>query len=86
MVNTHKRIENGLKVLTYYTTRPWHFQNNKLYAIYDSLTETDKQIFYTNHEEIDKDSFMLNYILGARKYCAKEDISTLPKARKLLRR
>lgn len=86
MVNTHRRIENGLKVLTYYTTRPWHFQNKKLYEIYDSLDEVDKQLFYTNRDDIDKETFMLNYVLGTRKYCAKEDMSTLPKARKLLKR
>lgn len=86
MVNLHKRIENGLKILTYYTTRPWHFQNKKMYAIYDSLEEKDREVFYTNQEEIDKDAFMHNYILGARQYCAKEDPSTIPKARKLLKR
>lgn len=86
MVNLHKRIENGLTVLTYYTTRPWHFQNKKLYDIYNSLEAKDKEIFYTNYDEIDNDAYMHNYILGARKYCAKEDPSTLPKARKLLKR
>lgn len=86
MVNTHRRIENGLKVLTYYATRPWHFQNKKLYAVLDSLDDNDKNIFYTNNEKIDRDSFMLNYILGTRTYCVKEDPSTLPKARKLLKR
>lgn len=86
MVTTQKRIENGLKVLTYYTTRPWHFQNKKLYAIYNSLGDKDREIFYTNEEEVDRDAFMLNYILGTRKYCAKEDLSTLPQARKLLKR
>lgn len=86
MVNAHKRIENGLTVLRYYTTRPWHFQNKKLYAIYDQLDRKEQEIFYTNQEDIDKDTFMLNYVLGTRKYCAKEDLSTLPKARKLLKR
>ncbi|KAJ8954206.1 hypothetical protein NQ318_005801 [Aromia moschata] len=86
LVRTQRRIQNGLGVLQYYTTRLWFFHNEKLARIYDSLSETDRQIFYTNKEKLDMDEYMLNYILGARKYCAREDPRTLPHARRTLKK
>lgn len=86
MVRVQKRIQNGLKVMQYYTIRSWNFKNDKFAKVYDDLSCTDKEVFYTNREVIKYDEYMLNYILGARKYCAKEEPETLPHARKVLRR
>ncbi|XP_060532881.1 putative fatty acyl-CoA reductase CG5065 [Cylas formicarius] len=86
MVRTQKRIENGLSVLQYYTTRPWHFHNEKLAKIAEELDETDREIFFTDQTKIDYNEYMKNYILGARKYCVHEEPDTLPHARKLLKR
>ncbi|KAJ8982568.1 hypothetical protein NQ317_005039, partial [Molorchus minor] len=86
LVRLQKRIQNGLSVLQYYTTRPWVFHNEKLKNVFETLGETDRQIFYTNAEPMDYDIYMLNYILGARKYCVREDLDTLPHARMVLKR
>lgn len=86
MVKLQKRIQNGLEVLQYYTTKPWTFQNKKLYQIVGGLGSQDKEIFYTDLEKTNHDEYMLNYIIGARKYCDKDELDTLPQARKLLKR
>ncbi|KAG5891613.1 hypothetical protein JTB14_037127 [Gonioctena quinquepunctata] len=86
LVKTQKRINQGLKVLQYYSTRPWYFHNEKFSRLFDSLSATDREIFYTNREAFNYDEYMLNYILGARKYCVREDLDTLPHARKVLKR
>ncbi|KAL1502734.1 hypothetical protein ABEB36_007836 [Hypothenemus hampei] len=86
LVQTQKRIQNGLSVLQYYTTRPWHFCNEKLYGLYKTLGETDKQIFYLDEGEVLNDDYMKNYILGARKYCVHEEPETIPYARRVLKR
>ncbi|CAG9815058.1 unnamed protein product, partial [Phaedon cochleariae] len=86
LVKLQKRIENGLSVLQYYTTREWYFHNEKFEKLYESLGSTDKELFYTNREALKYDKFMLDYILGARKYCVHENEDTLPTARKLNRR
>ncbi|XP_023019831.2 putative fatty acyl-CoA reductase CG5065, partial [Leptinotarsa decemlineata] len=86
LVKTQKRIQNGLKVLQYYATRPWFFHNEKFTQLFDSLSSTDKEIFYSNRESLNFEEYMQNYILGARKYCAREEIDTLPHARKVLKR
>ncbi|CAH1110198.1 unnamed protein product [Psylliodes chrysocephalus] len=86
MVNLQKRLDHGLKVLQYYTTRPWFFHNDKFANLFDTLNERDKEIFYSNRKPINHNEYFLNYVLGARKYCVKEEIDTVPHARKVMRR
>lgn len=86
LVRTQKRISNGLKVLQYYTTRPWKFRNEKIMMMSNILNEDDRAVFYTDVAGLNWDNYLLSYILGARKYCVHEEPDTLPQARKLLRR
>lgn len=86
MVKVQKRIKIGLEVLTYYTIRNWYFPNDNLKQLREKLTPHDREIFYTDFNQIDWNEYFLSFILGARKYCVREDPSTLPRARKTLRR
>lgn len=86
-MRTQKRIQNGLEVLQYYTTRPWYFHNEKLEKAWEELNDEDKRIFYSDREQrIDWDNYILTYILGCRKYCIHEEPDTIPYARKMLKR
>ncbi|XP_044260931.1 fatty acyl-CoA reductase 1-like [Tribolium madens] len=86
LVRTQKRIQNGLEVLQYYTTRPWYFYNENLDKIWRELSNIDKEIFFTDRLKIDYNQYILNYVLGARKYCVHEEPETIPYARKVLKR
>ncbi|XP_050316023.1 putative fatty acyl-CoA reductase CG5065 [Anthonomus grandis grandis] len=86
LVQTQKRIQNGLSVLQYYTTRPWYFSNEKLYRIYDTLSAKDQDSFYLDQGQVMNDEYMKSYILGARKYCVHEEPETIPYARRVLKR
>lgn len=86
LVQTQKRIQSGLEVLQYYTTRRWLFHNEKMKKISGSLSEYDRKTFYTDVEQVDWDQYILDYVLGARKYCVHEEPHTIPRARKILRR
>lgn len=82
MVRIQKRISDGLEVLQYFTTREWKFYNDKIIKIYNELSQIDKETFPTIIYDIDLDNYYKDIILGARQYCMKEDLSTLPKARR----
>ncbi|XP_066998515.2 putative fatty acyl-CoA reductase CG5065 [Anabrus simplex] len=86
MVNIQRRIQGGLSLLQYYTTKEWTFLNSEFHALRDSLSPEDRKLFYMDVREVDADSYILNSVLGTRKYFLKEDPSTIPQARKLLRR
>ncbi|KAM3955076.1 putative fatty acyl-CoA reductase CG5065 [Aphomia sociella] len=83
MVKMQKRINYGLQVLQYYTTKEWYFKNDNLLALRKKISEGDDKTYYTDIKEINWSMYIRDYIQGARHYCVKEDPSTLPKARKL---
>jgi len=82
MVRLQRRISNGLKVLQYFTTKEWVFYNDKLIELDNKLTSIDKEIFRIIIYDADVNEYIKNIILGARQYCMKEDLTTLPKARR----
>jgi alcohol-forming fatty acyl-CoA reductase len=84
-VNVQKRISHGMNVLTYYTTKEWHFKNENFKNLRKRVTKEDDDTFFTDLSTLSPDEYMKNYILGARQFCCKEDMSTLPRARKLNR-
>nr|XP_034192859.1 putative fatty acyl-CoA reductase CG5065 [Osmia lignaria] len=82
MVRLQNRISTGLEVLQYFTTREWIFHNTNLLVMAAEMSRKDKEIFPINFLAIDELEYIKNCILGARQYCMKEDLSTLPKARR----
>lgn len=82
MVRIQRRISDGLQVLQYFTTREWKFHNTRMLRMHEELTPEEKRIFRCIVYNIDIDEYFKNIILGSRQYCMKEDLSTLPKARR----
>ncbi|XP_076303169.1 putative fatty acyl-CoA reductase CG5065 isoform X2 [Lasioglossum baleicum] len=82
MVRIQKRISDGLEVLQYFTTREWAFHNTNLLIMWGEMSPKDKEIFPIDFIAIDVEDYMKNCILGARQYCMKENLSTIPKARR----
>lgn len=86
MVKIQRRIQGGLDVLQYYTTKVWVFKNDNLKSLPRTLTEKDRETFYTDIKMVDWDVYIRNFVLGTRHYYLKEDPATLPKARRHNRR
>ena len=86
MVRVQKRIQSGLKVLQYYTTKNWHFVNNNVKELSRKLDEKDKDIYFCDMSNFDWNQYLLNYVLGARRYCVHEEPDTIPRARRTLRK
>jgi fatty acyl-CoA reductase len=86
LVDVQKRVSQGLKVLQYYTTRPWIFKNDNFKKLYNEMNDVDKEKFYCDLKQINYEDYILNYILGTRQYILKESPDSLPKARKTLKR
>ncbi|OAD60327.1 hypothetical protein WN48_05374, partial [Eufriesea mexicana] len=82
MVRIQNRISVGLEVLQYFTTREWVFHNTNLLIMWGEMNPKDKEIFPIDFLCIDETEYMKTCVLGARQYCMKENLSTLPKARR----
>ncbi|KAL6420855.1 hypothetical protein ACFW04_014381 [Cataglyphis niger] len=81
MVRIQNRILNGLEVLQFVTTRQWIFHNKNAIVVNNGMSSIDKEIFPIIIYNVDIMEYFKHIILGARQYCMKEDLSTLPKAR-----
>jgi fatty acyl-CoA reductase len=82
MVRLQHKILAGLTVLQYFTTREWKFQCSNFLALRTQLNPTDKKIFAMNCEDMDDVDFIQKAVLGARQYCLKEPLSSLPRCRR----
>lgn len=83
LVKVQGRVTSGLELLQYYTTKEWTFRNDIMRDLQSSLSPSDREIFFMDTKAICWDKYLLSYILGTRKYCLKDDPSTLPRARRV---
>ncbi|XP_012269817.2 putative fatty acyl-CoA reductase CG5065 [Athalia rosae] len=81
MVRVQKRISDGLEVLQYFTTREWNFHNTNLLGVWSEMSPEDKEVFSFDFINMDTIEYMTRVVLGARQYCMKEKLETLPRAR-----
>jgi hypothetical protein len=85
MVRLQHKIQHGIELLQYFTTRRWNFKSAKFCALREKMSPADREIFYTDFEAIDDDEYMVTTVLGARQYCLKEPLTSLPRCRRNLK-
>ncbi|CAH1394511.1 unnamed protein product [Nezara viridula] len=85
MIRVQTKIQAGLDVLQYFTTREWKFKNEKLLALRSSLNSFDREKFTLDFEKIDMKQYMTSAILGARHFLLKEDPNSIPRSRMILK-
>lgn len=81
MIRLNKKIHNGLELLQFFTVRQWHFKCDNFLGLFHYLTEEDKKLFVLDFYALSIEEYLKISCLGARQYCMKEDLSTLPRAR-----
>lgn len=62
--------------------RRWNFKNENIKSLWNEMTENDKILFNFDIRSVEWDQYLSNYIKGARVYFLKDDMSSLPEARK----
>jgi alcohol-forming fatty acyl-CoA reductase len=48
MIKMQKRINYGLEVLQYYTTKEWYFKNDNIQELRKNISDEDNNVFYTD--------------------------------------
>ncbi|XP_043260053.1 putative fatty acyl-CoA reductase CG5065 [Colletes gigas] len=84
LVKVQYKINAAIKLMYYYTTKDWHFRNDRMKQLQLELNPSDREVFFMDTAVISWDDFICIYLLGAREYFLKDDPSTLPRARKIL--
>nr|CAD7207144.1 unnamed protein product [Timema douglasi] len=85
MVHIHKRIQNGLLLLQYFTTRRWVFHSSKFLALGEDGNQVDKDLFSIDFSQVIEEQYLKDCLLGGRQYCMKEPLSSLPRCRRILK-
>lgn len=67
-------------------THQWRFVSENPIRLLDYLSEADRNIFYFDVRQINWNTYIGTYVAGARRYILKDDPSTLPAARRNLKK
>jgi alcohol-forming fatty acyl-CoA reductase len=82
MVHVQKRISVGMEVLQFFTMRKWNFKSDNFEALVRMISPEEEAMFTINSAETgDEYEYVKDCLLGARQYCVKDPLSTIPKAR-----
>lgn len=86
LVPLYKKLHRAIQCLEYFTTHEWAFSCNNVLMLQERLPLEDKKEFNFNIETLHWPTYLEDYILGIRQFLLKEEMSSLPSARKNLKR
>ncbi|XP_050295769.1 putative fatty acyl-CoA reductase CG5065 [Anthonomus grandis grandis] len=81
MIRIQKKIHQGLELLQFFTVREWNFASQRFLALWDEMDERDRKAFPMDFHALPIESYLEISVLGARQYCMKEPLSSLPRCR-----
>ncbi|CAG9576938.1 unnamed protein product [Danaus chrysippus] len=82
MLKVYRKIHKFSSVLSYFCTKEIKFCNKRTRELWESTSQTDKQIFPFSMAEVSWSSYFDDYLAGIRRYLFKESDDTLPRARR----
>lgn len=83
MIRIQRKIHDGLELLQFFTTREWVFKCERFLNLFEEMHPSDKKLLPLDFTLIPVDEYLRRCVLGARQYCMKEDLSTIPRCRRV---
>nr|CAD7397172.1 unnamed protein product [Timema cristinae] len=80
-IKIYRKVDKYMNSMKYFTTFEWDFDNHKCLSLYNSLGETDQDIFYFNSNEIIWKDYFRGLIDGGRIHLFKESVDTIPEGK-----
>lgn len=86
MVFVQKKIATGMDVLAFFTTNNWNFKSDRFASLVKTQTKSEYDMFSIDMANTGETlQYLKTCMHGGRLYCAKDPVSTLPRARILVR-
>ena len=82
----YQRAFRAISSFDYFFKRQWLFVGENSVKLWDTLSETDRKLFYFDVKAINWSAYFEIYVLGVRQFILKDDLSTLPKSRNNLKK
>ncbi|KAG8232904.1 hypothetical protein J437_LFUL012818 [Ladona fulva] len=87
LIKLHTRVNSSLGRLKFFIFNEWFFDNQRTVDLFKELSPADEKIFgEMNIERLNWESYFDNFVRGVRRYNNKEELDTLPAARRKDRR
>ena len=86
MVRIYEKLHKATEQLVFFATRQWQFKSTNIRDLQEQLSEVDQKTFCFDAKQIHWPQYLEDYYLGIRRYILKEENSTIPAARKNLKR
>ena len=86
MVHVQKKISVGMDVLKFFTMNDWNFKSDNFCNLTKEQSKEEYNMFYIDSKNAgDTTTYLRNSLIGGRQYCARDPLSTIPKAKIILR-
>lgn len=77
----YEKAKRATACLDFFTTHHWQFISHNPIRLLDSMTDQDRQIFYFDVRNISWKDYFVTYVLGARRFILKDDLSSMSLAK-----
>ncbi|XP_014355320.2 fatty acyl-CoA reductase wat [Papilio machaon] len=82
MLKLYQRVMKMANILFYFSMQDWRFSDDNVRDMWRSLSPSDRVVFPFSMADMSWDYMTETFLLGLRVYLVKDDVSTLPEARK----
>lgn len=82
MLQFYKKVTKVAKILFYFSIQDWRFEDVGVQRMWSRTSEGDRAVFPFNMKDMSWDYMAETFLLGLRVYLVKDDLSTLPEARR----
>lgn len=86
MTKTYKKIHRLCVSLSYFVNNEFTLDSTNTKQLWKSLSPEDQKLFNFDMSSISWNNYFYKSLIGLRKFLAKDEPDTIPKAKKLLRR
>jgi alcohol-forming fatty acyl-CoA reductase len=82
MVHVQKKIAVGMDVLKFFTMNNWNFKSDNFQSLLKKQSKEEHDMFLIDTENVgDTVEYLKTSLYGGRQYCARDPLSTIPKAK-----
>lgn len=82
MVHVQKKISVGMDVLKFFTMNDWNFKSDNFSALIKTQSKSEYDMFLIDTQNSgDTVEYLKTSLYGGRQYCARDPLSTIPKAK-----
>lgn len=86
MMRIMRKLKRAVESLEYFVTHEWTWENDNVIALQSRLNEVDRNLFNFDMKKVNWQDYVEHYVKGTRKFVLKEDDSTIPAAKRHLKK